>query len=59
MSSYDVKAHFTSVPMDPALDIIHGRLQQDHITAIGLLCPSTLLSLSWSSALKLFFHILR
>ena len=29
MSSYDVKALFTWVPVDPELDIIHGRLQQD------------------------------
>ena len=29
MSSYDVKALFTLVPVDSALDIIHGRLQQD------------------------------
>ena len=29
MSAYDVKALFTSVPVDPALDIIHGNLQQD------------------------------
>ena len=29
MSSYDVKAIFTSVPVDPALDIIWGKLQQD------------------------------
>ena len=29
MSSYDVKALFTSVSVDPALDIIHGSQQQD------------------------------
>ena len=29
MSSYDVKVLFTLLPMYPALDIIHGRLQQD------------------------------
>ena len=29
MSSYGVKALFTSVPVNPAINIIHGRLQQD------------------------------
>ena len=30
LSSYDVTALFTSVPVDPALDIIKGLLEQDH-----------------------------
>ena len=41
MSSCDVKAQFTSVPVDPALDIIHGKLQQDtllhNITHLSIL----------------------
>ena len=30
LSSYDVTALFTSVPVDPVLDIIKGLLEQDH-----------------------------
>ena len=29
LSSYDIEAHFTSVPVVPALNIIHTKLQQD------------------------------
>ena len=36
MSSYDVKALFTSVPVDPTLDIICYKLQQGTLLPIEL-----------------------
>ena len=30
LSSYDVSALFTSIPVDPALNIIKGQLEKDH-----------------------------
>ena len=37
MSSYDVKALFTSVPVDPSLYIIHKKIQQDTTLPSGTL----------------------
>ena len=57
MSSYDVKALFTSVPVDPALDIICGKLQQDPMLHTRTPFPSTTQSFSFEFCLKSTFTL--
>ena len=45
ITSYDLKATFTSVPMDPSITIAQCKLQQDPYPPIGLACPLQIITL--------------
>ena len=50
ITSYDVKALFTSLPVQPSIQIVKHRLQQDTILPQRPPCPYPISSPCWSSA---------
>ena len=51
ITSYDVKALFTSVPVQPAIQIVKQRLQQDNMLPQRTSMSIPQITSSWSSAL--------
>ena len=52
MTSYDVKTLFTSVPVDPSINIVKQNYNRIHFSHKGPACPYHKQSLSWSFASK-------
>ena len=59
LSSYDVSALFTSVPIDPALKVIKGLLEKDHTLEDRTVRVSMTLSSYWTFSQEHLFLLPR